>query len=285
MNQTPTLRRNEMAYEKVVAVFDTPEHAQNALRALKAAGFSADDISIMNNETLDDRGAKVATESGFWHRLFGSDVDLHEAKVYGHTVDKGGTVLTLRASDTVVQKAVDILHNHNPVDVNQRAASLGIIAAAAAPIAAATSNLTAKTPAAPTASAAVANTQNNEVIRLAEEQLNVAKRQVQAGMTRVRRFVTEKPVETQVTLHEEHASVARRAITDPSYIKDIDWSDRTIEVTETAEEAVVSKSARVVEEVVVGKEGSDRVETVKDKVRRQQVEVERQPVDPVKKTA
>jgi uncharacterized protein (TIGR02271 family) len=269
-----------MTYEKVVAVFDTSEHAQNAVRALRTSGFSADDISVVNNDTLDDRGAKVATESGFWHRLFGSDIDLHEAKVYGHTVGKGGSVVTLRAPDTQVKKAVDILHTLNPVDVNQRAASLGILAAGAAPVASTTAQAPNRT--APTATR---TDRDGEVIRLAEEQLNVGKRQVAAGMTRVRRFVTEKPVEEEVTLHEEHASVARRAINDPSYIRDIDWSDRTIEVPESSEEAVVSKSARVVEEIVVGKEGTDRVETIKDKVRRQQVEVERQKVDPTKKTA
>lgn len=269
-----------MAYEKVVAVFDTDDHAQRAVTALKAAGFSTDDISVVNNDSLDDRGARVASESGFWHRLFGSDVDLHEAKVYGHTVGKGGSVLSLRAPDTMVQRAVDILHTHNPIDVNQRAASLGIITAGTAPTA------STATTAAAAATRTVKGKDKDEVIRLAEEQLNVGKRQVEAGMTRVRRFVTERPVEAQVTLHEEHASVVRRAITDPSYIRDIDWTDRTIDVSETAEEAVVSKSARVVEEVVIGKEGSDRVETVKDKVRRQQVEVERQSgIDPNRKTA
>jgi len=271
-----------MAYEKVVAVFDTSEHAQNAVRALKAGGFSTDEISVVNNDTLDDRGAKVATETGFWHRLFGSDIDLHEAKVYGHTVGGGGSVVTLRAPDTLVKKAVDILHTQNPVDVNQRAASLGILAAGAAPVTSAAANVAART--ASTAGNVIRD-KDGEVIRLAEEQLNVGKRQVAAGMTRVRRFVSEKPVEAQVTLHEEHASVARRAVSDPSYIRDIDWSDRTIEVAETSEEAVVSKSARVVEEVVVGKEGTDRVETVKDKVRRQQVEVERQGIEQNKKTA
>jgi len=249
-----------MDYEKVVAVFDTPEHAQTAVNALKAAGFFADDISVISSDSVDDRGAKVTSESGFWHRLFGSDVDPHEAKVYSHTVGKGGSIVTLRALNNMVQKAVDVLHAHNPIDVNQRATSLGIIATAAA-----------------TAASTRVVKDKGDVIRLAEEQLNVGKRQIDAGMTRVRRFVTERPVEAQVTLHEEHASVVRRAISDPSYIRDIDWTDRTIEVNETAEEAVVSKSARVVEEVVVGKEGSDRVETVKDKVRRQQVEVDRQP--------
>ncbi len=291
-----------MAYEKVVAVFDTPAHAQNAVRALEAAGFASSDISVVNQDTVDDRGTKVASESGFWHRLFGSDIDLHEAKVYGHTVDKGGSVLTVRAPETLVDKAIALLHTHSPVDVNQRATSLGILAAGAAPIAqaaaAAASTATAavkapiatvpaavKAPIAAAASTAAAplRAAEDEVIRLAEESLNVGKRQVEAGMTRVRRYVVEKPVEAQVTLHEEHASVMRRAISDPNYVKDIDWSDRTIEVRETAEQAVVSKSSHIAEEVVIKKEGSDRVETVKDTVRRQQVDVERTGIDPKKK--
>jgi len=45
----------------------------------------------------------------------------------------------------------------------------------------------------------------------------------------------------------------------------------------------VSKSSHIAEEVVVGKTGSDRVETIKDTVRRQQVEVERVPAPDVKK--
>jgi uncharacterized protein (TIGR02271 family) len=118
-----------------------------------------------------------------------------------------------------------------------------------------------------------------EVIRLAEEHLDVGKRLVEQGTTRIRRFVTEKPVDAEVTLHEEHAEVVRRAIDDPTYLQDIDWSDKMVEVRETAEEAVVSKSARVVEEVAVGKTGSDRVQTVHDTVRRQQVEVERVPAN------
>jgi uncharacterized protein (TIGR02271 family) len=275
-----------MAYEKVVAVFDTPAHAQSAVRALESAGFATSDISVVNQDTLDDRGTKVTSETGFWHRLFGSDVDLHEAKVYGHTVDKGGSVVTVRAPDTMVNKAIELLHTHNPVDVNQRAASLGIIGAGAAPIAQAAraaAGAAASSVASTPGPAAPVRGKDDEVIRLAEEKLNVGKRQIEAGMTRVRRFVIEKPVEEQVTLHEEHASVVRRAITDPSYIKDIDWSDRTIDVQETAEQAVVSKSAHVAEEVVIRKEGTDRVETVKDTVRRQQVDVERTGADPNKK--
>jgi uncharacterized protein (TIGR02271 family) len=114
-----------------------------------------------------------------------------------------------------------------------------------------------------------------EVLRLAEEQLQVGKRMVETGRTRVRRFATEKEVSADVTLHEEHADVLRRAITDPKYIGEIDWADATIEIRETAEQALVSKTARVVEEVALKKIGRDHTETVRDKIRRQQVEIER----------
>ena len=41
----------------------------------------------------------------------------------------------------------------------------------------------------------------------------------------------------------------------------------------TAEEPVVAKTAHVVEEVVVGREATERTETVKDTVRREEVDV------------
>jgi stress response protein YsnF len=116
-----------------------------------------------------------------------------------------------------------------------------------------------------------------EVLALAEEKINVGKRVIQEGTTRIRRFVTETPVEEQVTLHEEHARVVRRAVADPNYVKNLDWTDKVVEITESTEEPVITKSSHVAEEVVVQREGRDHVETIRDKVRRQQVEVERVP--------
>jgi stress response protein YsnF len=69
--------------------------------------------------------------------------------------------------------------------------------------------------------------------------------------------------------------VLRKAIADPKYVGEIDWADGTIEVIETAEHAVVNKTARIVEEVGLRKVASDHVETIRDKIRRQQVEIER----------
>jgi hypothetical protein len=50
--------------------------------------------------------------------------------------------------------------------------------------------------------------------------------------------------------------------------------EEVIEVQEFAEEPVVSKQARVVEEVRISKDASERTETVRDKVRRTEVNVE-----------
>jgi stress response protein YsnF len=267
----PERKPTMSAYEKIVTLFDTAEHAQVASTNLQHAGFDANEISIVSGDELP-KSATALREPGLWHRLFGSDIEQHEATVYAKAVESGGVVLSLRAPQEDVARAMGILNQHNLVDVKDRAVDTGVIsketaAAIAAPAAAATA---AALPAKPVTS----DLGRDQVIRLAEEHLEVGKRLVEQGTTRIRRFVTEKAVEEQVTLHEEHAEVVRRAITDPNYITDIDWADTMVEVRETAEEAVVSKSARVVEEVAVGKTGSDHVETVHDTVRRQQVEVE-----------
>jgi len=170
--------------------------------------------------------------------------------------------------DSEAPKVIKLLDTHKPVDVLDRARMYGLVGAEAPKAAAPTATMLRK---------------DEEVLRLAEEQINVGKRQMEGGKTRVRRFVVERPVEANVTLHEEHCEVVRRAITDPNYIKDIDWSEQVIEVTDTIEQPVVSKSARVAEEVVIRKKGSDRVETVHDTVRRQQLDVEKVPLETVRK--
>jgi uncharacterized protein (TIGR02271 family) len=280
-----------MTYEKVVTVYDSLPHAEKAISILKAAGYKDSDISVVNQKTLETHGADEVEvrEPGLWRRMFGSSVLDHEATVYGRAIENNGVIVTVRVPDNDVARVMGLLDTHNPVDVLHRAASVGavpaaLVAKAAAAGAGAASGVAAPITAAAKAVAASATPAASDVVRLAEEQLNVGKKLIQEGSTRIRRFVTERPVEANVSLHEEHATVLRRAITDPAYIADVDWSDKTIEIEETAEKAVVSKSSRVVEEVVVRKEGSDHVETVKDKVRRQQLEVERLDAEGKKKT-
>jgi len=166
-----------------------------------------------------------------------------------------------------VERATEILNAYDAVDLQRKAVS--DVRPNGVPPAAASG------PARPTTTAAGSTIGAEEVLRLAEEQINVGKRVVSGGTTRIRRFVSEKPVEANISLHEEHAAVIRRAAADPSFAQDIDWSDKIIEVSETVEEPVITKSVQITEEVIIRKESTDSVRTVRDKVRKQEIKVER----------
>jgi uncharacterized protein (TIGR02271 family) len=257
-----------MAYEKIVAVYDKSGKAKDAMRALEAAGFSTGDISLLNRDALTNTDVN---DAGLWRRLFGRDVGDSQSSVYSRAIETGGAVLTLRLPESDVPRAMKILDVHPPSNLNETSANWD---AASTP----SSKAVVPPPLSPRMASTV-TTGKEEVLRLAEEHLDVGKRQVETGRARVRRFVIEEPVESQVTLHEEHAALLRRPVSDSRAIKDVDWTDKTIEITETAEQAVVNKTAHIAEEVVVRREGSDHVETVRDKIRRQQVEIERLPRD------
>jgi uncharacterized protein (TIGR02271 family) len=119
-------------------------------------------------------------------------------------------------------------------------------------------------------------------IPVVEEELAVGKRTVETGGVRVQKEVTAKPVEESVNLHEERVTVERRPVNREVTPDDMHaFENSTIEMREMAEEAVVEKRARVVEEVVVGKESHERTEHITDTVRRTDVKIE--PIDTLEK--
>ena len=114
------------------------------------------------------------------------------------------------------------------------------------------------------------------MIPIVEEQLVVGKRDVSRGGVRVRSYVTETPVHEQIRLRNERVNVERRSVDQPLSAADTDaFRERTVDMTATGEEAVVGKTARVVEEVVVSKTAEEHVEEIDDTVRRTDVEVDR----------
>ncbi len=113
-----------------------------------------------------------------------------------------------------------------------------------------------------------------ERIPVVEEELHVGKREVERGGVRVESRVEERPVEEEVRLKEEHVRVERRPVDRPVGDAEGLFREGTLEVTERAEVPVVAKEARVVEEVIVNKEVGEHTETVRDTVRRTDVNVE-----------
>jgi uncharacterized protein (TIGR02271 family) len=114
--------------------------------------------------------------------------------------------------------------------------------------------------------------EDDDTIEIAEEELRVGKRDVSGDTVRVRSHVVSEPVEEDVSLRREQVNVDRRPADRPA--REGDFDEETIEMTETYEEPVVDKSARVIEEVVLRKNTDVVNETVRDTVRHTEVDVE-----------
>ena len=216
-----------------------------------------------------------ARAGGFVGALTGAGVPTEHARYYAEGVRRGGTLVVVTASDEESERVMDVMNRHHPVDIEDRAAAWREGRGPAAPVAARSA-----TGAPASADAGVAqHLEGEQRFPVVEEELHVGKREVERGGVRVQSRVEQTPVEEQVNLREEHVRVERRPVDRPVTAGDVGraFVEGTIEVTERAEEAVVQKEARVVEEVVVDKEASERTETVRDTVRRTDVEI--QPVE------
>lgn len=241
----------------LVCLFHTQENAQAAINDLRQAGIAQSGMTLIGgpNAPADDLEKSELASLGM------PDQDYDHLK---HGIRDGGLVVAVSTTASKSHLVEEIFAKHSAEKIDETTnAGAGTYAAASAPIAAA-----------PIVSDAV---QGETAIPVVAEELVVGKRAVDQGGVRVFRRVVEIPVEESVNLREEHVTVERRPVDRNATDSDIAFGDRTIELTETAEEAVISKDARVVEEVLVGKQASERVQTIHDTVRKTEVDVEQIP--------
>ena len=249
-------------------------------------------------------GAGVgAAAGGLTESLTHAGVDEADAHAYAEGVSRGGTLVTGRADDTMTKKVADILDDHGTVNMDEREAGwrkegwngtyTGGTAAGAATggVAAAVGNAARNVKDAVTGGTTTTGTgattgynastatrtagRTDEAIPVIQEKLSVGKREENRGRVRIHTHMVETPVQEQVTLSSETVTLDRHAVdraltgTDSTMFR-----DRTIEATEHTEVPVVAKEARVVEEIGLRKDATQRTETVSDKVRHTEVEVE-----------
>jgi uncharacterized protein (TIGR02271 family) len=269
--------------QSVIATFDDPATARAAVDSLIAYGFSAQSVhlqaSAVTSTRLDANGRTVsAGDKGFlsgvgrfFSHLFESD-DTTDADKYAEAVKRGSRVVVVDVKDDEeVANATDVMDDMGAVDVEERAEAWkaqgwkGFDADAAYT----------------DQDAAFAN----QSVPVLQEELKVGKRTVNVGGLRVIKRMSEKPVSEIVSLREEHATIERRPVDRAATEADFtNFKEGTLEVRETAEEAVVGKIARVVEEVTIDKAATERLETVSDTVRRTDVEVDRLPGEKISTT-
>jgi uncharacterized protein (TIGR02271 family) len=216
-------------------------------------------------------------------------MDAEDAEVYAEGVRRGETLLTVQVEDAEVSRTRDLLNQYNPTDVhgeasNWRSQGWSRFDESTTPSADEYKSYRNRTSSstglgAGTGSASTQQTSRTEdgkmVLPVVEEQVDVTKREVEKGHVHVYTEVTEKPVSTDVTLRQENVTVERRPADRPVSSTDAAFRDQSFDLTEKSEQAVINKSARVVEEVVVGKDVTQQSQTVSDTVRRTDVRVER----------
>ena len=249
----------------ITALFDSRADAEAGKNRLQAANIDISGLTVADQSTSGYKaeGYSSHEDKGIWASIKGAFLPDEDRHHYEEGVRRGGYLLSGEIADHHADEAVRILDEANSVDIDGRAndwRSSGWDYAA---------------PAATGAQRGYGDATGEQSIPIVEEQLRVGKREVDRGGVRVRSYVTETPVSEQVTLREENVSVERRAVDQPLSAADGDaFRERSIEMTETAEEAVVVKDARVVEEVVISKDVGTRTETVSDTLRHTEVEVE-----------
>jgi uncharacterized protein (TIGR02271 family) len=291
MHATDSSLHSQGSGHAVVAVYDNHSDAQSAIQALEAEGISRSSIDLSGADattgTSNLSGTTTTTDAdtrseggigGFFRSLFGMDDHREDHDVYAESVRRGSHVLTVQTrSEDEADRVVNIMERFNPVDIDERSSQWkqqgwsGYDASAPR-----YTDDDIKRDRDAYAQTRTAQTGESARIPVVEEELKVGKRVVQRGGIRVYQRVRETPVNESVELREEHVHVERRPVDKPATEADLAaFKEGSIELRETSEEAVVSKVARVVEEVVVNKEATQRTEQINDTVRRTDVEVEK----------
>ena len=262
----------------VVGVFEDYRTAERVAQELANNGIPRESIQVRSNFMTGAAGRTTEAEesheggiSGFFHRLFGGDESDQHGEHYAEAVRRGSAVVCVTAPEAQVDQAVRIMNDEGAIDIDRRVEQYR------------ETGYERHNPDAPAYSydevakerERFRGSEQSQSIPVVEEELRIGKRAVQRGGVRVFSHVVEKPVEEDIQLREEHVRVERRPVDRPIGKGDTErMRDQTVEVTEMAEEPVVQKRARVREEVVVGKETTQRTEKVRDTVRRTEVEVE-----------
>lgn len=260
----------------VTAMFDSRSEAESARDRLSAADIEADRVRIVDQSSGGSSSSGSGSSGdgeGFWASLkdmFMPDEDRH---AYGEGIRRGGYMLVADVDESDADRACQILDQAGSVDFDQRQSewkSQGWGGYQADTQAGAFGRLSNDD------QYASGRDSDEQRIPVAEEHLNIGKREVERGGARVRSYVREVPVHEQVNLREEHVEVERRPVDERMETGsggDI-FQEREIEMTEHAEEAVIGKEARVTEEVVLRKTSEERTQNIDDTVRKTEVDVD-----------
>jgi uncharacterized protein (TIGR02271 family) len=257
-----------MERQTVIGIFKEGIDAQAAVQKLESTHhIGRDKVDIANAASASARSVGSTSDrdndgvSGFFSSLFGKN---DEANRHTQAARKGWVVTVHADSRQQAEQAAQVLDACGAVDIDEQVAQGNPQAGAARPPQG-------------TAQPRTGHTGNtDQTIPIMEERLNVGKREVERGGVRMRSRIVERPIEEHLRLREEHVDIERNKVNRPATDRDFqNFKEGEINITERAEVPVVNKEARVVEEVKISKHTEQRDETVRDTVRKTDVDIDK----------
>jgi len=280
----------------ITCLYQDEQKAAEIVSRLEQAGISRSNVEVYSHASdnlIDD--------------LESAGVPRSDAHAYAEGVRRGRSLVTVECDEDEVDQVISILDDDGVLDLDEQqtswrsegwqgheastAGSAGGLGGTAAGLGAALTGSSGTTRSGTDVDGGFTGSSDttqartdisdtsgrDEVIPVVEEDIHVGKRETSRGRVRIQSRVVERPVEEQVNLREERVHVERRPVSGTAQAGSLGsdaFQERTIEVEERGQEAVVSKEARVTEELVIRKDVEERTESVSDTVRRTEVEVE-----------
>ena len=262
--------------QTVVGVFDSATDAQNAREELVKAGFGQAAVNLQSHpdeggldstgggtSNRSDSGGFMSSVSNFFGDLFGRDND--DTGHYSEAVRRGGSVVTVAVEDEdMVDRARAALAVAGAINMDTRADQWR------------EQGYSKFDPASEPYKAEEIQAERGRVIPVVREELEVGKHEVDLGAARASARMESRPVNETIELREQYAEIERDPVDRPATQAGLNaFKDQTIEVQEMAEPAVVSKPARVVEEVTVGTQSSSKTAIISHSVRDTVADIDR----------
>ena len=221
----------------VIGLFDNRSHAQTVVQELIGEGFDREDIRL------------AISESEFKKAIADMNLSRDETEYYTGEISRGASAVTAATNPDRAERAVRIMNTHKAKAAGRAGAE----------------------------GERQMRAEREMAFPVIEEELQIGKRMVEHGGVHIHSHVTERPVEQRVNLREERIKVEHRRVDRIASEEDMSMlrEGREVDLTEMSEEAVIAKEPHVVEEVIVSKEIVDHPETIRDTVRRTDVEIER----------
>jgi len=237
----------------LVGYSDNRAEAESIVKELMSEGFGAGEVALLEDPESVERDSPLPPG---------------EAHEYAEKVRRGGAMVTINTDEEKLPHAREIIERRH-FTVPEGLGPSG------EPVHQSISESQASTSQTQATGGGLGTNVQETRIPITEEKLQVGKHIAEEGGVRVHKHVVEEPVKETVKLRQEEATVERHAADRPVSAGDLEaFKEGTIEIKEKREEPMISKVARVVEEIVVGKKISEHEQVVEDTVRRVQVDIE-----------